>query len=100
MKPEIQNINPEACIFCGEPCTNGDKIVEVKYRLKSKVYTGKDANWTKAHLDCAKKALYENERIPPRKIRSVISKRRIQPTKRVKPWTTPRPERGVERGSN
>jgi len=38
--------------------------------------------------------------MPMRKIRSIKTKRRIQPIKQIEPWSTPKPERGVQRGSN
>jgi len=95
MKPAARSIGSSDCPICGDPCTNGDKIVEVKYRLKSKAITGKSANWTKAHLGCAKNCRGEHERMEPRKIRSMKTKARIKPNKKVKPWATSKPERGL-----
>jgi len=95
MKPNVNTINPGDCPICGEPCKKGQKLVKIKYRLKSKIFTGNGANWAKAHLYCAKNCPGEHERLEPRKIKALNNGHRIKPDKVVEPWATPKPERGL-----
>lgn len=81
MKPGVITIGPNDCPICGNPCRRGQRLVEVKHRLCSKVYP--KGNWVKAHLYCAKHCPGENSMLPPRKIRSLKTKKRIKPAKAV-----------------